>query len=183
MISFVEQFLSGRISGRELRLTELSASEVTGFVRCRAANLSQGRAKLLVTALRSFLRYLLHQGKISVNLVPWVLPVASGSFSAIPKSLPPGAVQRILAGHDRTTPVGRRNYAILLLLAPLGLRAGEVVALNLEDLDWDNGLIRFRRKGNRWIQLPLPADVGGAIVAYLQSDRPRCSSRRVFLRQ
>lgn len=74
------------------------------------------------------------------------------------------------------------NYAILLLLARLGLRAGEVVALNLEDLDWDNGLIRFRRKGNRWIQLPLPADVGGAIVAYLQSDRPHCSSRRVFLR-
>ena len=182
-LSFVEQFLSGRASGRELRLTELSASDVTGFVKSRAANLSPGCAKLLVTALRSFLRYLLHQGKISVNLVPCVLPVASWSFSAIPKSLPPGAVQRILAQHDRTTPVGRRNYAILLLLARLGLRAGEIVALNLEDLDWDNGLIRFRRKGNRWIQLPLPADVGSAIVAYLQSDRPRCSSRRVFLRQ
>jgi integrase len=108
--------------------------------------------------------------------------VASWSFSAIPKSLPSGTVQRILAQHDRTTPIGRRNYAILLLLARLGLRAGEVVALNLEDLDWDTGLIRFRRKGGRWTQLPLPGDVGGAIVAYLRSDRPRCSSRRVFLR-
>jgi site-specific recombinase XerD len=181
-LSFVEQFLGGRSAGRELCLTELCASDVTTFVKSHAAKLSPGRAKLLVTVLRSFLRYLLHQGKISVDLVPCVLPVASWSFSAIPKSLPPGTVQRILAQHDRTTPVGRRNYAILLLLARLGLRAGEVVALNLEDLDWDNGLIRFRRKGSRWTQLPLPADVGGAIVAYLQSGRPRCSSRRVFLR-
>lgn len=180
-LSFVEQFLSGRSAGRELCLTELSASDVTAFVKSHVANLSPGRAKLLVTALRSFLRYLLHQGEISVDLVPCVLPVASRSFSAIPKSLAPGTVQRILAQHDRTTPIGRRNYAVLLLLARLGLRAGEVVALNL-DLDWDNGLIRLRRKGGRWTQLPLPADVGGAIVAYLQSGRPRCSSRRVFLR-
>ena len=181
-LSFVEQFLGGRTAGRELRLTELSASDVTGFVISRAPNLSPGRAKILVTALRSFLRYLLHQGKISLDLAPCVLPVASWSFSAIPKSLPPGTVQRVLDQHDRNTSIGRRNYAILLLLARLGLRAGEVVALNLEDLDWDNGLIRIRRKGSRWTQLPLPADVGGAIVAYLQSDRPRCSSRRVFLR-
>lgn len=74
-LSFVEQFLSGRTSGPDLRLTELSASDVTGFVKSRAANLSPGRTKLLVTALRSSLRYLLHQGKISVNLVPCVLPV------------------------------------------------------------------------------------------------------------
>jgi site-specific recombinase XerD len=181
-LSFVEQFLAGRSAGRELCLTEVCASDVTTFVKSHAANLSAGRAKLLVTALRSFLRYLLHQGKISVDLAPCVLPVASWSFSAIPKSLPSGTVQRILAQHDRTTPIGRRNYAILLLLARLGLRAGEVVALNLEDLDWDTGLIRFRRKGGRWTQLPLPGDVGGAIVAYLRSDRPRCSSRRVFLR-
>ena len=117
-----------------------------------------------------------------MDLASCVLPVASWSFSAIPKSLPPGTVQRVLAGHDRSTPVGRRNYAILLLLARLGLRAGEVVGLNLEDLDWDNGLIRIRRKGSRWTRLPLPSDVGAAIAAYLQSDRPPSSSRRVFLR-
>jgi integrase len=70
-----------------------------------------------------------------------------------------------------------------MLLARLGLRAGEVVGLNLEDLDWGNGLIRIRRKGSRWTQLPLPADVGAAIAAYLQSDRPPCASRRVFLRR
>jgi integrase len=69
-----------------------------------------------------------------------------------------------------------------MLLARLGLRAGEVVALNLDDLDWEEGLLRIRRKGARWTQLPLPVDVGEAITVYLRSDRPRCSSRRVFLR-
>jgi integrase len=96
--------------------------------------------------------------------------------------LPAGTVQRVLAQQDRTTAVGRRNFAILMLLARLGLRAGEVVALNLEDLDWEEGLIRIRRKGARWTQLPLQADVGEAVATYLRSDRPRCSSRRVFLR-
>jgi hypothetical protein len=111
---------------------------VITFVKDQAARLSPGRKKLLVTALRVFLRYLLHQGKIEMELADCVLPVASWSFSEVPKSLPPGTVQRVLAGHDRSTPVGRRNYAILLLLARLGLRAGEVVGLNLEDLDWDH---------------------------------------------
>jgi len=144
--------------------------------------LARGRTKLLVTALRSFLRHLLHQGKISVDLAHCVLPVACWSFSDIPKSLPPGSVQRVLAEHDRNTPIGRRNYAILLLLARLGLRAGEVVGLSLEDLDWENGLVRIRRKGSRWTQLPLLPDVGSAIANYVRSDRPQSSSRRVFLR-
>jgi site-specific recombinase XerD len=181
-LSFVNEFLRERFSNGDLCLSRLRAVDVITFVKDRAARLSPGRKKLLVTALRVFLRYLLHQGKIKMGLADCVLPVASWSFSEIPKSLPPGTVQRVLAGHDRSTPVGRRNYAILLLLARLGLRAGEVVGLNLEDLDWDHGLIRIRRKGSRWTQLPLPSDVGAAIAAYLQSDRPPCSSRRVFLR-
>ena len=83
---------------------------------------------------------------------------------------------------DRQTAIGRRDYAILLLLARLGLRAGEVVALNLEDIDWDNGHITVRAKGGRWAQLPLPAEVGEGIAVYLRQDRPRGSCRRVFLR-
>jgi len=181
-LSFVDRFLRDRFSDGELCLTELRAADVTAFLKVQAEDLSPGRAKLLVTALRVFLCYLLHQGKIKTELASCVVPVASWSFSGIPKSLPPGTVQRVLAKHDRTTPVGRRNYAILLLLARLGLRAEEVVGLNLEDLDWDNGLIRIRRKGSRWTQLPLPTDVGAAIAAYLQADRPRCFSSRVFLR-
>jgi site-specific recombinase XerD len=181
-LSFVNEFLRERFANANLCLSGLRAVDVITFVKDQAARLSPGRKKLLVTALRVFLRYLLHQGKIEMELADCVLPVASWSFSEIPKSLPPGTVQRVLAGHDRNTPVGRRNYAILLLLARLGLRAGEVVGLSLEDLDWDNGLIRICRKGSRWAQLPLPSDVGAAIAAYLQSDRPPCSSRRVFLR-
>jgi len=181
-ISYVEQFLSERFAENEPCFTELRASDVTRFVKDRVGKLSPGRAKLLVTALRSFLRYLLHQGLIMVELAGCVPAVACWSLSEIPKSLPPGTVQRVLAQQDRTTAVGCRNFAILILLARLGLRAGEVVALNLEDLDWEEGLIRIRRKGARWTRLPLPADVGEAIATYLRSDRPRCSSRRVFLR-
>jgi site-specific recombinase XerD len=181
-LSFVNDFLRARFSDGDLCLSGLRAVDVSSFMKDQAPKLSPGRKKLLVTALRVFLRYLVHQGKIEMDLAGCVLPVASWSFSEIPKSLPPGTVQTVLAGYDRSTPIRRRNYAILLLLARLGLRAGEVVGLNLEDFDWDKGLIRIRRKGSRWAQLPLPSDVGAAIAAYLQSDRPPCSSRRVFLR-
>ena len=179
---FVEQFLSARFAGTDVSFSDLGAADVTAFVKSHAAKLSPGRARLLVTALRAFLRYLVHRGNINVDLAPCVLPVACWSFSQIPKFLPPGTVQQVLAQHDGKTPIGRRNYAILLLLARLGLRAGEVVALNLEDLDWENGIIRIRRKGSRWSQLPLPADVGSAIAEYLRAGRPHSCSRRVFLR-
>jgi len=181
-ISYVEQFLSERFGENEPCFMELCASDVTTFVRDEVGKLSPGRAKLLVTALRSFLRYLLHQGLILVGLADCVPAVARWSRSEIPKSLPAGTIQRVLSQHDRTTAIGCRNFAILVLLARLGLRAGEVVALNLEDLDWEEGLIRIRRKGARWTQLPLPPDVGEAIAVYLRWHRPRCSSRRVFLR-
>jgi site-specific recombinase XerD len=181
-ISYVEQFLSQRFAENEPCFMELRALDVTTFVKDEVGKLSPGRAKLLVTALRSFLRYLLHQGLITVELAGCVPAVACWSLSEIPKSLPTGTVQRVLAQQVQTTAVGCRNFAILMLLARLGLRAGEVVALNLEDLDWEEGLIRIRRKGARWTQLPLPADVGEAIATYLRSHRPRCSSRRVFLR-
>lgn len=181
-ISYVEQFLSERFAENEPCFMELCTSDVTTFVRNKVGKLSPGRARLLVTALRSYLRYLLHQGLVKVELAGCVPAVACWSLSEIPKSLPAGTVQRVLAQQDQTTAGGCRNFAILMLLARLGLRAGEVVALNLEDLGWEEGLIRVRRKGARWTQLPLPADVGEAIATYLRSHRPRCSSRRVFLR-
>ena len=149
-LSFVEQFLQEKFAQRELRLDVLRAQDVPVYVKSHVAKLSPARAKLLVTVLRSFLRYLLHQGKISVDLSPGVLPVAYWSYSDIPKSLPAGAVERVLGQCDRKTPIGRRNYAILLLLARLGLRAGEIVTLNLELLDWDSGLIKIRRKGKQY---------------------------------
>lgn len=165
-----------------MNLAELNAADVTRFVQERAHQLSPGRAKLLVTALRSFLRYLQHQGSISVDLTRCVPPVAVWSLSTIPKFLPTGTVQRVLDHCSRITSDEKRNYAVLSLLARLGLRACEIVALELDDIDWESGRITIRGKGGRWAQLPLPADVGEAIAIYLRSGRPRCSCRRVFLR-
>ena len=100
----------------------------------------------------------------------------------MPRFLSGEQIRKILDCCDRETAIGKRDYALLLLLARLGLRAGEVVALKLEDFDWDAGLITVRGKGKRVAQMPLPSEVGTAIADYLSTGRPRCSSRRVFLR-
>jgi site-specific recombinase XerD len=181
-LPFIDQFLSERFEKARLNLSQLRAPDVTSFVQRHARDFSPGRVKLLVTALRSFLRHLQHQGKIKTDLAACVPAVAWWSFAALPKFLPASDVRKVLKECDRQTAVGRRNYAILLLLARLGLRAGEVVALHLEDIDWNNGHITVRAKGGRWSQVPLPADVGEAIAFYLRQDRPRGSCRRVFLR-
>jgi len=181
-VPFIEQFLSARFRQIPLNLSHLRAPDVTGFVRRQAHQLSPGRAQLLVTALRSFLRYLRHQGKVTIDLAVCVPTVARWSFATLPKFLPAGTVQRVLDCSDRRTPMGRRDYAILLLLARLGLRACEIVALNLEDIDWEKARITIRSKGGRWAQLPLPTDVGEALALYLRHGRPSCSCRRVFIR-
>jgi len=181
-VPFAEQLLTDRFSQSNMDLSELTARDVTKFLQVRARQLRPGRAKLLVTALRSFLRYLRHQGQISIDLAGCVPSVAAWSFSTVPKFLPAGTVQQILDHCDRNTPDGKRNYAVLLLLARLGLRACEIVALSLNDIDWDSGRITIRGKGGRWAQLPLPVDVGKAIAIYLQTGRPRCICRQVFLR-
>ena len=180
--SFVEKFLSDRFAESEPSLADICSADVTSFITLQVSQLSRGRAKLLVTALRSYLRYLLHQGDITVALAGCIPSVATWSLATTPKSLPAGTVQRVLEQQSRTTPNGRRDYAIMLLLARLGLRAGEVVQLNLEDIDWENGVIRIRRKGGRWTTLPLLNDVGEALATYLHSGRPQSSCRRVFLR-
>lgn len=181
-VPFIDQFLSERFRNKRLNLSMLGATDVTGFVQRHAHRLSPGRAKLLVTALRSFFRYLRHRGEISLDLAACVPIVPNWSKSTLPKFLPPGTVQRVVNHCDRQAPLGRRNYAILLLLARLGLRAGEVVALNLEDIDWEASQMTVHGKGGRSTPMPLPADVGEAIAAYLRNGRPHCSSRRVFIR-
>ena len=178
----VDQFLSERFSRKVLKLSAIRAVDVTDFVRRHAHQWSPGRAALMVTALRSFFRYLLHRGDVAADLAACVPTVPRWSFSSLPKFLSADSVQRVLDGCDRQTSIGRRNYAILLLLARLGLRAGEVVGLNLEDIDWEQGLMAIRGKGGKSASLPLPVDVGEAIAAYLRHDRPRCSVRRLFIR-
>jgi len=108
--------------------------------------------------------------------------VADWRLSTLPKSLAPEQVARLLKSCDQRTVTGQRDYTILLLLARLGLRAGEVVAMTLEDLDWEAGELTVRDKGGRQDRLPLPHDVGAALATYLRQGRPRCLTRRVFVR-
>jgi integrase/recombinase XerD len=134
-----------------------------------------------VAALRSFLRYLHVAGLIAMPL-QWAVPcVADLRDRSLPRGLEPAVVKRLLSSCDRRRTVGRRDYAILLLLSRLGLRAGEVAALTLEDIDWHSGELLVAGKGGRYDVLPLPVDVGGAIVSYLRR-RPRIGDRALFVR-
>lgn len=181
-VLFASELLTDRFGSGAVDLSELCARDVISFVRRRAPRLHVKRAKLLTTALRSFLRYGCYLGKVRADLITAVPTVASWSMPLIPRAISPDQVRQVLSHIDRRTEVGRRDYAILLLLARLGLRAGEIVSLELDDIDWNGGALSVRGKGGRRSQLPLPKDVGAAIVAYLQHGRPRTSCRRVFLR-
>src|ERR1700747_1862840 len=141
-----------------------------------------GWAAQMVTALRSFFRFAQLRGVIKSDLAALVPSVPSWEMSGPPKHLRFEAVQRVLSACDRSTVKGKRDYAILLLLARLGLRAGEIVALQLDDIDWANGDILVRGKGQRLARLPLPSDVGEALVEYLRDVRPTGRTRRLFLR-
>jgi len=127
------------------------------------------------------LRYLHYKGLIDCDLSLAVPKVARWSFSTVPKHLSPDQVREVLRHCDRGTALGRRDYAILLLLARLGLRASEVVRLQLDDVEWETMRITVCGKGKS-AQLPLPADVARAIAKYLRNDRPRCACRSVFIR-
>jgi site-specific recombinase XerD len=181
-IPVIEQFLSGRFGKEIPNVWFLSASDITKFVVRQAHRLSPVRAGLVVTALRCFLRYLYHCGEVSIDFSGCVPAVPNWPLSTLPRYLSANDVEQILRCSGRTSSIGRRNYAILLLLARLGLRAGEVVGLNLDDIDWTAGQITIRGKGGRSVPLPLAADVGAALAAYLHEDRPRCVSRRAFIR-
>ena len=178
-----ETFLTERFGCGAVRLSTLQAPEVISFVRRHVRRHGSGHALQVVTALRSFLRFLHYRGHVTTDLSPVVPAVAHWRLAGLPKHLPANDVQKVLDHCDRMTAVGRRNYAILLLLARLGLRAGEVIALHLEDIDWEKSQLTIRsKKGCGWARLPLPADVGKALAVYLRQDRPRCSCRHVFVR-
>ena len=178
---FVDRFLKDHFGTGPVRLSKLCARDVMRFVRRRAPCMHLRRAKLMTTALRSFLHFGCYRGEISADLITAVPTVANWSMPRIPRAIAPDQVRRVLTHINRNTGVGRRDYAILLLLARLGLRASEIVLLELQDIDWKSGCLSVHGKGGRQTQLPLPKDVGDAIVAYLRHGRPRTSSRRVFL--
>ena len=179
---FIQRFLSQQFGAQRIQFSHLRATDVIRFVRNQAPKLSSKRAGLMLSALRSFFRYLRHRGDLTTDLAACVPSIANWSFSSLPKYLEPHQVRRVLNQPDRRTAQGRRDYAILLLLARLGLRACEIVALTLDDLRWETGEIALRGKGGRLAQLPLPPDVGKALATYLQKDRPASSTRRLFIR-
>lgn len=181
-LPFIHKFLTDRFGDGPVTLLLLSAGDVVRFVQREAPRLHVKRAKLLTCAMRSFLRYTRYRGDIALDLAAAVPTVASWSMTSIPRAIPPDAVRQLLASIDRRTPIGRRDYAILLLLARLGLRANEVARLELEDINWNAACVSVQGKGGQHSDLPLPADVGAAIAAYLRHGRPRSSSRRIFLR-
>jgi site-specific recombinase XerD len=156
-------------------LQRLGAAEIGAFVvaQSRERPRSVGR---MVTALRSLLRFLHVDGVIDRPLALAVPSVASWSLSGLPKALASDQVAALLTSCDRRTSTGCRDFAILTLLVRLGLRAGEVAGLSLDDIDWRRGEIIVRGKGNRLDRLPLPGDVGHAIVDYLCHARP-CAAR------
>jgi integrase/recombinase XerD len=165
-VPFVRGFLTARFGKGRVTLSRLCAGDVVRFVQRQAARLHVKRAKQLTTALRSFLHYARYRGDIALDLAAAVPTVANWSMSSIPRAIPADAVRQLLASIRRRTVVGRRNYAILLVLARLGLRASELVRLELDDIDWDAGQVSVRGKGGYRTALPLPADVGEALAAY-----------------
>lgn len=179
---FVQRFLSAQFGAKPVRFADLNANDVIRFIRNQAPGLSPKRAGLMVSALRSFFRYLRHRGDIAIDLAACVPPIANWQFSSLPRFLQPHQVQQVLSQCDRRTARGRRDYAILLLLARLGLRACEIVSLSLDDIHWQTGEITIKGKGKQTALLPLPPDVGRAIADYLKKDRPACSTRHVFIR-
>jgi integrase len=162
---------------------QLKANDVAGFVQRTADARGRQSGRQAAVALRSFLGYLNRAGLTEANLARAVPVIRCWRLASLPQPLPADAVRRVLCACDRTNAVGRRDYAIMLLLARLGLRSGEIIALRLEDIDWENGMITLHtRKSRRWSRLPLPADAGRAIARYLHGDRPRCACRNVFVR-
>ena len=145
-VPFVRKLLVDRFGDGPMRLSCLCAGDVVRFVRRQAPRLRLKRAQLLTSALRSFLRYARYLGQVRCDLAAAVPTVANWSMPSIPRAIPADAVRRLLASINRRTAMGRRDYAILLLLARLGLRAGEVVRLELEDIDWNAGSITVQGK-------------------------------------
>ena len=181
-VRMLRPFLADQVrADGQLELQRLGAGEVGAFVvaQSRKRPRSVGR---MVTALRSLLRFLHADGVIDRPLASAVPSVAGWSLSSLPKALGRDQVAAVLTSCDRSTSTGCRDFAILTLLVRLGLRAGEVAALTLDEIDWHRGEITVRGKGNRHDRLPLPDDVGQAIVDYLRLARPATArGRTVFV--
>lgn len=182
-VHLVRPFLAG-LAGPDgtVCMGQVSPASIAAFVTGRSRVYATGSVKQVTVALRSLLRYLFAAELIDRDLSPSVPPVAGWRMSGLPGSGEDGDVAAMLAGCDRSTVTGARDFAVLVLMSRLGLRACEVARLRLDDLDWRSGELAVRGKGGRVDRLPLPADVGGAVAGYLRLRRPPSACREVFLR-
>ena len=181
-LPIARRFLTGAFGLKTVQLDRLAVRDVNRFILRAKSTLSPKRVQLTTSALRSFLGFLYLRGQLRVPLAAAVPAVAAWRLSELPQFLETRQVQQLLQSCDRRSPCGRRDYATLLLLARLGLRAGEVAHLSLEDINWSGGEVLIRGKSAREDRLPLPPDVGRALAAYLRRDRPPCTCRRLFIR-
>jgi len=176
------QFLFDQFGIGAIVLNNLHPNDIVRFILRNTETLSAKRAQIIVCSLRSFFRFLYQRGETTIDLSPSALTVANRSFTGLPKFLESEQVERLLRCCNQNTLMGQRDYAILLLLARLGLRAGDVVHMALDDINWEVGEVIVCGKSNRQERLPLPQDVGEALVKYLRHGRPQCPSRRIFIR-
>jgi site-specific recombinase XerD len=174
-------FLSECFSSADAVLEDIKPTDITDFVANHAKRLNPNTSRIIVSALRSFFRFLYLRGEIKSELASVVPAVANWRLATLPKWIPHSQVEHLLKSCDQSTPTGQRNYAILLLLARLGLRSMDVVKMCLADIDWEAGEIKVSGKSQRQDRLPLPKDVGEALARYLRQSRPKCSTRRVFI--
>jgi site-specific recombinase XerD len=181
-LPFVRLFLREVCPAGASDLGRISQDDVTRYIERHARDWSAASGTAMCWALRSFLRYLHHKGLNPLALAGCVPSIRRWKLASLPTYLSAVQVQTVLDGCDRATALGRRDYAILMMLAKLGMRAGEVATLTLDDMDWRSGEMLIRAKGRQRARMPIPPDVGAAVVAYLRDGRPKSSCRRLFLR-
>src|SRR5215813_6935064 len=160
----------------------INHADVVRYVERHARDGSPSSGRVMCWSLRAFFRYLHHKGLHRLPLAGCVPSIRRWKLANLPAYLSAEQVQKALDSCDRATAIGRRNYAILMMLAKLGLRAHEIATLTLDDIDWRSGDMCVRVKGRERTRMPIPPDVGAAVVAYLRHARPKSSCRRLFLR-
>jgi integrase/recombinase XerD len=156
------------------------ASLIREAIVAETKRASIGHVKSMATALRGYLRFLGARGLCRPGLEHAVPTIAQWRLSALPRHIGASDVERLIATCDLTTSLGLRDRAILLLLARLGLRAGDIVSLRVDDIDWRQATVSVRGKGRRETRLPLPQDAGDAVLAYLERARPHVPDSRIF---
>lgn len=158
-----------------------TVSAVRGYVIRQLGAVGRGETREAVTSIRAFLRFLVAEGRVHSGIQHCVPTVPQWRLSSLPRYLEAADVDRVVKSCNLTTGHGLRDHAILLLLSRLGLRAGDIIRMTLDDIDWRGGTLRVQGKGRREVRLPLPQDVGDAVLAYLKRGRPKANTERLFL--